>query len=231
MTDQQAPGASPCQPPYVGISIDQQRVAFHNHLLSLRPSGKAPDWYFVTDPATGRYEVVSLNRDWEIWQAAQQQMADASPQVALAETRVGRIYLAGPMTGFEDNNFPAFNAKAAALRSQGWHVENPADHGVVEGATWADYLRADIVNIATCEAMYFLPGWEKSLGAKLEHHIAESLGMKRIYDDNAQRAPFVVKPGAPETCIAAMVKALGVVLHPAMERQYEAALADLKGSA
>lgn len=58
----------------------------------------------------------------------------SSEAVPLARSRVGRVYLAGPMTGIADYNFPAFNAAAARLRAVGFDVVNPADHGVVEGA-------------------------------------------------------------------------------------------------
>lgn len=44
-----------------------------------------------------------------------------------------RIYLAGPMTGLPEHNFPAFHAEAARLRGLGYHVENPAEHGVIDG--------------------------------------------------------------------------------------------------
>ena len=50
--------------------------------------------------------------------------------------RANRVYVAGPMTGIAEHNFPAFNAAAASLRAAGWHVENPADHGDVPGAAW-----------------------------------------------------------------------------------------------
>ncbi|WP_440132142.1 DUF4406 domain-containing protein, partial [Escherichia coli] len=60
------------------------------------------------------------------------------------------------MTGHQNFNFPAFNAEADRLRAAGWHVENPADHGHVDGAEWADYLRYDIWRLATCEAIHLL---------------------------------------------------------------------------
>ena len=59
-----------------------------------------------------------------------------------------RIYLAGPMTGLPEYNYPAFHAEAARLRGLGFHVENPAEHGHIEGAAWSDYLRWDISRIA-----------------------------------------------------------------------------------
>jgi hypothetical protein len=56
-------------------------------------------------------------------------------------------------------------------------VINPADHGIVEGADWSDYLRHDIRQLVTCEVIALLPGWSTSRGANLELHIATALGM------------------------------------------------------
>lgn len=100
-----------------------------------------------------------------------------SEPVRLAGYRVGRVYLAGPMTGLPDFNFPAFHAEADVLRAQGLTVINPAEHGIVEGAEWADYLRHDIAGLVSCERIHLLRGWEKSKGAQLEVRIACDLGM------------------------------------------------------
>lgn len=100
-----------------------------------------------------------------------------SEPVRLAGHRVGRVYLAGPMTGLPDFNFPAFNAETAILRAQGLTVINPAEHGIVAGALWADYLRHDIAGLVSCERIHLLQGWEKSKGARLEFRIATELGM------------------------------------------------------
>lgn len=88
-----------------------------------------------------------------------------------------RVYLAGPMTGHENHNFPAFHAAAERLRGSGLEVVNPADHGLVSGLGWSDYMRWDLVKLAGCHAVYVLPGWEKSKGASLEVSIARALGM------------------------------------------------------
>lgn len=125
-------------------------------------------------------------------QAAQ---ADSAPAEAvqrivhLRADRERRVYVAGPMTGLPEYNFPLFNATAAKLRGEGWHVENPAEHGHVEGACWADYLRWDISRIATCGAIYLLDGWEKSKGARLEVHIAGVLGLRVLLADGAEVPP------------------------------------------
>lgn len=102
-----------------------------------------------------------------------------------AAVKGNRIYIAGPMTGLPDFNFPAFNYAAALLRDQGLHVENPAEHGGVDGAEWADYLRYDMGRLATCGAIYLLKGWENSKGAQLEVHVARTLGMVVMYAPGA----------------------------------------------
>jgi len=104
----------------------------------------------------------------------------AKGRVTLAASRANRLYLAGPMTGFEDFNFPAFNAMAAELRARGYVVENPAEHGVVDGADWADYMAYDLTRLGLCGQVAVLPGWENSKGARLEVHIARELGMKVV---------------------------------------------------
>ena len=101
----------------------------------------------------------------------------SKPGVTLQAARVNRVYVAGPMTGIEDFNYPAFNAVADQLRALGYEVENPADHGIVEGAAWADYLAYDLTRLGLCGVVALLPGWEGSKGACLEVQIAEKLGM------------------------------------------------------
>ena len=88
-----------------------------------------------------------------------------------------RIYLAGPMTGMPEFNYPAFHAEAARLRQLGYHVENPAEINP-EGGSWSDCMRRDIPQLLTCDSLALLPGWDKSKGARLEYHVATELGMQ-----------------------------------------------------
>lgn len=105
-----------------------------------------------------------------------------------------RIYLAGPMTGYADLNFPAFHAEAARLRALGHDVINPAEingedpaavallsPGEME-AHWRACMRADITALLECDGIAMLPGWEKSRGASLEHHVASALGFQVFQD-------------------------------------------------
>ncbi|MFK9079649.1 DUF4406 domain-containing protein [Pseudomonas neuropathica] len=103
--------------------------------------------------------------------------AVVAPGVTLADARANRLYLAGPITGFEDFNFPAFNKMAADLRARGYIVENPAEHGVVVDAEWGDYMAYDMTRLGLCGLVAVLPGWENSNGARLEVRIARELGM------------------------------------------------------
>ena len=109
--------------------------------------------------------------------------------VRLPASRAGRVYLAGPMTGLPELNFPAFTQEAERLRDEGLQVLNPADHGIVDGADWADYLRHDITGLASCERIHLLRGWTKSKGACLEMTIAKALGMTVTYQFAATPAP------------------------------------------
>lgn len=88
-----------------------------------------------------------------------------------------KVYISGPMTGLPEHNFPAFMAAEDALSARGLEVLNPAQNGVVEGATWADYMRKDLAMLLQADEVYLLPGWIKSKGARLEAEIALALGM------------------------------------------------------
>lgn len=91
-----------------------------------------------------------------------------------------RIYLAGPMTGLPDLNYPAFAERTAALRSLGYDVVSPAETADVPepaALSWEEWMRRDIKLLVECEGVACLPDWERSRGASLEVHIARALGM------------------------------------------------------
>ncbi|NOV25910.1 DUF4406 domain-containing protein [Cupriavidus necator] len=92
-----------------------------------------------------------------------------------------RTYIAGPMSGIPLLNFPAFHEAARALRAEGHDVVNPAEINADPSAGWLECMRADIRELVTCDAIYLLPGWEKSRGARLEAKIAEGLGFRMIF--------------------------------------------------
>lgn len=87
-----------------------------------------------------------------------------------------RVYIAGPMSGLPELNYPAFHAAAADLRAQGYEVENPAE-GPAE-ASYEAYLCRGLLQMLTCDTVALLPGWERSRGARIEHQVAQQLGMR-----------------------------------------------------
>lgn len=94
-----------------------------------------------------------------------------------------KLYLAGPMRGYPDFNFPAFDAGAEALRALGFDVFNPADHDrstgkPIESLTIRECMLADTAWICEyAEGIALLDGWQKSTGALAEVALARALGI------------------------------------------------------
>ncbi|WP_447776331.1 DUF4406 domain-containing protein [Variovorax boronicumulans] len=85
------------------------------------------------------------------------------------------IYIAGPMTGLPDCNYPAFHVMAARLRALGHEVENPAENPEPPCKSWQGYMRMAIAQLVKCDAVALLPGWGTSKGAVIEARLAADL--------------------------------------------------------
>lgn len=99
-------------------------------------------------------------------------------------------YLAGPMSGIPQFNFPAFDAAAEKLRNIGHKVISPAelDDPVIRaecmaspdgaplkrsGGSWGHFLSRDVRIVADeVQGIILLNGWERSKGARLELTVA-----------------------------------------------------------
>lgn len=90
----------------------------------------------------------------------------------------GRIYISGPMSGIPRLNFPMFNRTAVRLRNMRWEVINPVEINPDETANWLDCIAADLRAMEGCTAICMLPGWEASFGARIEHLVAQKLGLE-----------------------------------------------------
>lgn len=96
-----------------------------------------------------------------------------------------KVYLAGPMTGLPDYNYPAFFQAAEFLRERGLLVENPAEHAQRNPQSfWEGYMRQALKVMLDCDELYLLPGWGKSNGANIEHNLALDLNMPIFYPDD-----------------------------------------------
>lgn len=96
------------------------------------------------------------------------------------------VYLSGPMTGYDEHNYPAFDRAAETLRANGHEVLNPAETaGGSIHLPRETFLEIDIGYVRAADALVLLPGWANSEGAKLEVDVARSLG-KRLYLFNSE---------------------------------------------
>lgn len=107
------------------------------------------------------------------------------------------VYIAGPMRGHPNLNFPMFDSAAARGRELGWFVFNPAELDREVGMK-LDHFRAghqftspevraivmrDCAALLTLkaedgDAIAMLPGWASSKGARAEKALAEWLGLR-----------------------------------------------------
>jgi hypothetical protein len=106
------------------------------------------------------------------------------------KTTLRSAYLAGPMRGIEDYNFPEFRKQTAWLRGLGWTVFSPAERDEQDpdidhetdvagwtGSRGLDYFMAhDLKAVCEMDAVICLPGWEASQGARLETVTAVEVG-------------------------------------------------------
>lgn len=90
-----------------------------------------------------------------------------------------KIYLAGPMRGYPDSNFPAFHEEAARLRAKGHEVFNPAEWSQSDNIRVLMKMDLDWI-CDHAEAVALMPGWQNSSGAKTEYQLAVAIGLETI---------------------------------------------------
>lgn len=108
--------------------------------------------------------------------------------------RSTRVFLAGPMAGCIEWNFPAFDETARSLRRDGFEVFSPAerdrdagfDPTEMDGTEDLEALGFDLraamkANLAWicdhADAVALLDGWEQSRGAIAEVALAQALSL------------------------------------------------------
>jgi len=115
-----------------------------------------------------------------------------------------KIYIAGPMRGHYQFNFPAFDRACLHLRARDWIVVSPAEldrsigfdpTDLPDDFDWndpakcdfsiSDAIKRDVHAICGCDAIYLLKGWESSRGATAEKSIAEWLGLDVLYQEES----------------------------------------------
>ncbi len=142
-------------------------------------------------------------------------------------------YLAGPMSGYPEYNFPAFEKAADVLRKRRvngyaiYDVLSPVDitralwkerynrefNPMKDKAEWGDpivaeMLKRDLAAVFEADGIVLLPGWEQSKGANIELAVAKQVGkMILTYNPATQQikvvAPNDVTPKRTELPVAA----------------------------
>lgn len=87
------------------------------------------------------------------------------------------IFISGAMTGKPDFNRPQFFRAEKTLTKLGHVVWNPAY--APDGLSHEAYMEVCYAMINRSDAIYQLPGWKESKGARLEYAFAQATG-KRI---------------------------------------------------
>ena len=135
---------------------------------------------------------------WEVLQAPAvvlwPRALDRSEDEAIEHERKPRCYIAGPIAGVPDFR-ERFAAAVPAVEALGYEVVNPCDitpvdhegecppgydpGGDASGHTSsACFMRADLRVLLDCDAIYLLPGWFRSRGARVEAQVARACGLR-----------------------------------------------------
>lgn len=137
-----------------------------------------------------------------------------------------KIYIAGPMRGIPQFNFPAFD-RAAKLLSVDWDVISPAqldrdagfepdhmpldwDWNILPGHFGLlDAIDRDLSAVKGSDAIYMLDGWQSSKGARAEKALAEWLGLEVIYQTkNIEGTTTTNEHGGKQSYVSAMFSAI-----------------------
>lgn len=98
------------------------------------------------------------------------------------------LYVAGPMRGYEQFNFPAFHEATKELREAGYVVFSPAEEDLRNGfvpdstvdfseTSYQEAMRRDIRLVLEVAGIATLEGWENSTGANVEVTVARAIGI------------------------------------------------------
>lgn len=92
-----------------------------------------------------------------------------------------KLYIAGPMSGLPEFNYPEFHRVARNLRRSGFEVLSPAENDFPTGTSWETYMKDGINKMMQADGVAMLGGWNKSRGATVEYNLALELGLPVAY--------------------------------------------------
>ena len=89
------------------------------------------------------------------------------------------VYISGQITGLDLKEAKAkFDKAEALLFEKGYKPLNPMKvNPPMCGKNWKEYMLDDIILLFKCDVIYLLGNWQASKGARIEHFIANEMGM------------------------------------------------------
>ena len=98
-----------------------------------------------------------------------------------------RIMISQPMKGKTNEQIRQERAELVKeLEEQGHEVIDTVFENAPDGEDIAIYMLSQSIRyIGKVDALYFMKGWEKARGCKIEHEVAVQYG-KKVYYDNSE---------------------------------------------
>ena len=93
-----------------------------------------------------------------------------------------KIYISGKISGLPTDQVTAkFQQAEQQIQAFGHEPVNPINNGLGSEASWNEHLVADVALLLECDAIYFLPDWVESRGARIEAKIAQEYGLEILH--------------------------------------------------
>lgn len=93
-----------------------------------------------------------------------------------------RVYISGAITGQKEAK-SAFDAAARMIMKKGQTPISPYyNTWLLPDGTHTEYMILAFAAMEMCEAVYMIPGWENSEGARMEERKARHSSMTIYYD-------------------------------------------------
>ena len=94
-----------------------------------------------------------------------------------------KVYISLPITGHDIEEVEASCIYASGvIQAKGHTPVSPLDVSPDSDATYAEHMGNDIEALLNCDAVLFLPGYQKSKGCRLEYEVAVIYGKEMYFD-------------------------------------------------
>lgn len=97
-----------------------------------------------------------------------------------------KTYISGKISGLNFQEYrDRFLLAEVKLLAAGHKVINPVNIGMLLpiDTSWHEYMRADIIQLMSCDTIYMLSNWKDSEGARIEKELAENMGYDIMYEN------------------------------------------------